>query len=222
MTEEMTSIRRDHAMTPIEYLDSLGLLNRRLIAAHCIFVTDTDISLMKERDVGVAHAMVANIKSAKGVAPALKMFNQGLRIGLATDGPMSGNTLDIIGQLGYVAKVHKLDNKDRNVMPALHVVEMATRGGARALHLEDRIGSLEPGKLADLIVIDTSGTHLTPLYDVYSALVYAANPRDVRTTIIHGRIVMEDRRLLTVDAAEVKARVRALARTITDSVAGIK
>ncbi|HRE08518.1 MAG TPA: amidohydrolase [Opitutaceae bacterium] len=222
MTEEMTSIRREHAMTPIEYLDSLGLLNRRLIAAHCIFVTDTDISLLKERDVGVAHAMVANIKSAKGVAPALKMFNQGLRIGLATDGPMSGNTLDIIGQLGYVAKVHKLDNKDRNVMPALHVVEMATRGGARALHLEDRIGSLEPGKLADLIVIDTSGTHLTPLYDVYSALVYAANPRDVRTTIIHGRIVMEDRRLLTVDAAEVKARVRALARTITDSVAGIK
>jgi 5-methylthioadenosine/S-adenosylhomocysteine deaminase len=223
MTEEMTSIRRDHAMTPIEYLDSLGLLNRRLIAAHCIFVTDTDISLLKERDAGVAHAMVANIKSAKGVSPALKMFNQGVRIGLATDGPMSGNTLDIIGQLGYVAKVHKLDNKDRNVMPALHVVEMATRGGARALHLEDRIGSLEPGKLADLIVIDTSGTHLTPLYDVYSALVYAANPRDVRTTIIHGRIVMEDRRLLTVDAAEVKTRMRTLARTISDSVAaGIK
>jgi 5-methylthioadenosine/S-adenosylhomocysteine deaminase len=92
----------------------------------------------------MAHAMVANIKSAKGVAPALKMFDQGLRVGLATDGPMSGNTLDIIGQLGYVAKVHKLDQKDRNVMPAVNVVEMATRGGARALHLEDRVGSLEP------------------------------------------------------------------------------
>ncbi|MFO1451928.1 MAG: amidohydrolase [Opitutaceae bacterium] len=223
MTEEMTSLRRDYNQTPVEYLDSLGLLNRRLIAAHCIFVSDTDIALMKERDVGVAHALVANIKSAKGVAPALKMYNQGLRIGLATDGPMSGNTLDIIGQLGYVAKVHKLDNKDRNAMPAIQVVEMATRGGARALHQEDRIGSLEPGKRADVIVIDTRATHMIPLYDVYSALVYAANARDVRTTIIHGRIVMEDRKLLTVDAEAVRTHLRGLADTITTAVAaGIK
>jgi 5-methylthioadenosine/S-adenosylhomocysteine deaminase len=219
MTEEMTSLRRDHAMTPVEYLDSLGLLNRRLIAAHCIFVTDSDIALLRDREVGVAHAMVANIKSAKGVAPVLQMLREGVRVGLATDGPMSGNTLDIIGQLGYVAKVHKLDRKDRTVMPAVDVVEMATRGGARALHQEDRLGSLEPGKLADVIVIDTSGSHMIPLYDVYSALVYSASPRDVRTTIIHGRIVMEDRRILTVDAAEVRSRMRTIARTITDRIA---
>lgn len=223
MTEEMTSLRKDYDMTPIEYLDSVGLLNRRLIAAHCIFVTDSDIALLKARDAGIAHNMVANIKSAKGVAPVLKMFNQGLRVGLGTDGPMSGNTLDIIGQLGYVAKLHKLDNKDRNVMPAVNVVEMATLGGARALHREADLGSLEPGKLADVIIIDHDATHLIPLYEPYSALVYAASPRDVRTTIIHGRVVMEDRKITTVDVAEVRAQVRAIAARINTAIAkGLK
>lgn len=223
MTEEMTALRRDHDMTPVEYLDSLGLLNRRLLAAHCIFVTDRDIALLKDRDVGVAHAMVANIKSAKGVAPALKMFDAGVRVGLATDGPMSGNTLDIVGQLGYVAKVHKLDRKDRNVMPAAAVVEMATLGGARALHMEDRIGSLEPGKLADLVIVDTDSTAMLPLYDVYSALVYAASPRDVRTAIVHGRILMEDRVVKSLDPAEIKTQMRALAAKINAAIAaGLK
>ncbi len=179
--------------------------------------------LIKVRDAGVAHNMVANIKSAKGVSPALKMWNQGVRVGLGTDGPMSGNTLDVLGQLGYVAKLHKLDQHDRNVMPAITVVEMATRGGARALHLEDRIGSLEPGKLADVILIDRDATNMIPFYDVYSTLVYAAGPKDVRTTIIHGRVVMEDRNILTLDAAEVKAHLRALATKISAAVArGIK
>lgn len=219
MTDEVATIRKEHNQTPIEYLDSLGLLNRRLVAAHCIFVNDSDLALMKARDVGISHNVVANIKSAKGVAPALKMFNDGLRVGLGTDGPMSGNTLDIIGQLGYVAKLQKLDTKDRNVMPAVHVVEMATRGGARALHLEDRIGSLEAGKLADVILIDRDATHMIPFYDPYSTLVYAAGPRDVRTTIIHGRIVMEDRKILTVDTARVAARMRAIATEIQAAVA---
>lgn len=219
MADEVETLRKERNQTPVEYLDSIGLLNRRLLAAHCIFVTDSDIALLKARDVGVGHAMVANIKSAKGVAPALKMFNDGVRVGLATDGPMSGNTIDIIGQLGYVAKVHKLAAKDRNVMPAVNVVDMATRGGARALHIEDRLGSLEPGKLADVILIDRDGTHMIPFYDVYSALVYAARPSDVRTSIIHGRIVMEDRRVQTVDAADVRTRMRALADRISAAVA---
>ena len=219
MTDEVATLRREHQRTPVEYLDDLGLLNRRLVAAHCIFVTDSDLALLRDREAGVAHAMVANIKSAKGVAPALRMHELGLRVGLATDGPMSGNTLDIIGQLGYVAKVHKLDRKDRNVMPAIEVVTMATRGGARALHLEDRIGSLEAGKLADVVILEAEATHLIPLYDPYAALVYAAGPRDVRTTIIHGRVVMEDRRVLTVDVAEVRARMRALATRIQTAVA---
>jgi len=223
MTEEMTLLRKDHHMTPVEYLDSLGLLNRRLIAAHCIFVTDSDIALLKSRDVGIAHNMVANIKSAKGVAPALKMFDAGLRVGLGTDGPMSGNTLDVIGQLGYVAKLHKLDRKDRNVMPAVQVVEMATMGGARAIHREADLGSLEPGKLADVIIIDHDATNMIPLFDVYSALVYAASPKDVRTTIIHGRVIMEDRKILTIDAAEVRTHMRDITTRINTALAaGLK
>lgn len=223
MTEEMETLKKNYNMTPVEFLNSVGLLNRRLVAAHCIFVTDSDIALLKSHDVGIAHNMVANIKSAKGVSPALKMFNEGLRVGLGTDGPMSGNTLDLIGQLGYVAKLHKLDNHDRNVMPAINVVEMATMGGARAIHREADLGSLEVGKLADVIVIDHEGTNMVPLYDVYSALVYAASPKDVRTTIIHGRIVMEDRKLLTIDAAEVKAHMRDIAGRINAAIAaGLK
>jgi cytosine/adenosine deaminase-related metal-dependent hydrolase len=219
MPYEVEQIKKDFNKTPVEYLDSIGLLSRRLLAAHCIFVSDSDIALLKARDVGIAHNMVSNIKSAKGVAPAWKMFNEGVRVGLGTDGPMSGNTLDIIGQLGYVTKVQKLANHDRNAMPAIDAVEMATMGGARALHMEDRIGSLEAGKLADLIVLDHNSTVMTPFYDVYSTLVYAASARDVRTVIIQGRLIMEDRRIKTVNVAEVRAHMRALSRKIAASVA---
>jgi len=223
MPDEVATTRKAFNQTPIEYLDSVGILNRRLVAAHCIFVTDSDIALMKRRDVGIAHNMVANIKAAKGVSPALKMYDDGLRVGLGTDGPMSGNTLDIIGQLGYVAKVQKLANKDRNVMPAIHVVEMATLGGARALHMEDRLGSLETGKLADVTILDHEGTTMTPFYDVYSTLVYAASARDVRTTIIHGRVIMEDRKIVTVDVAEVKAHMHEIGKRISAFAAqGVK
>jgi 5-methylthioadenosine/S-adenosylhomocysteine deaminase len=219
MTDEVETLRKERNQTPVEYLDSVGLLSRRVVAAHCIFVSNSDIQLLKQRDVGVAHAVVSNSKSAKGVAPAVTMFKEGLRIGLATDGAMSGNTLDIIGQLGYVAKIHKLDQRDRHVMPAIDVVEMATRGGARALHMEDRIGSLEAGKRADLIVLDGDATAMVPRYDVYSALVYAASPKDVLSTVIHGRVVMHDRKLLTVDVNEVKAKMREIGRKVEAAVA---
>jgi cytosine/adenosine deaminase-related metal-dependent hydrolase len=223
MPDEVANSKKNFNKTPVEYLDSIGLLSKRLVAAHCIFVTDSDIALLKARDVGVAHNMVANIKSAKGVAPAWKMFNEAVRVGLGTDGPMSGNTLDIIGQLGYVAKVQKLANRDRNIMPALDVVEMATMGGARALHMEDRVGSLDVGKFADMIVLDHDSTTMTPFYDVYSTLVYAASAHDVSTTIIQGRVIMENRRIRTVDVADVREHMRGLSRNITQAVAhGIK
>jgi 5-methylthioadenosine/S-adenosylhomocysteine deaminase len=203
----------------IEYLDSIGLLTSRLLAAHCIFVNDSDIALLKARDVGVAHNRVANIKSAKGVAPAWKMFKEGVRVGLGADGPMSGNTLDIIGQMGYVAKVQKLVQHDRNIMPAVDVVAMATIGGARALHMEDRIGSLEPGKLADIAVLDHNATTFTPFYDVYSSLVYAASAHDVRTTIFQGRVIMQDWKITTVDVPAVREQMRQISRRITAAVA---
>ena len=220
MTDEVADIRKQYGKTVVEYLDGIGLLSERLVAAHCIFTNDSDIALLKARGVGIGHNIVSNIKSAKGVAPAWKMFKTGARVGLGTDGPMSGNTLDIIGQLGYVAKVHKLVNSDRNIMPAVDVVEMATMGGARALHMEDRIGSLEAGKLADVVVLDHTGTTMTPFYDVYSTLVYAASARDVRTVVIQGRIVMEDRRLGTVSVGEVREKMKGLEKRIAAAVAG--
>lgn len=193
--KEFDKFKTKYNMTPIEYLDSIGLLNKRFIAAHSIFVTESDIALMKKRGIGIAHNMVANIKSAKGVSPALKMFDEGLNIGLGTDGPMSGNTLDIIGQMGYVAKLHKLMNKDRSVMPPQKVVEMATMGGAKAIHREKELGSLEKGKLADIVILETKSTNMQPNFDPYSVLVYSANASNVSTTIVNGKIIMEKKHL---------------------------
>ena len=204
---EIEQIRRDFGKTPVEYLDSVGLLNSRLVAAHCIFVTESDIDLLKRRGVGVGHNMVSNVKAGKGVAPVLTMLDRGVDVGLGTDGAMSGNTLDIMTQMGYVAKIHKLVNEDRTVMPPVDVVEMATIGGARALNMGHRIGSLEVGKLADVIIVDKDAINMIPMYDVYSALVYAATAANVTTTVIHGRVIMENRVIGTVDVEKIRRDV---------------
>lgn len=201
--EEFNKIKKEYGMTPVEYLDSIGILNKRFISAHNIFVTDNDIDILKKRDVGIAHNMVANIKSAKGISPALKMHEEGLRVGLGTDGPMSGNTLDIIGQMGYVAKLHKLDRKDRSVLPPKVAVEMATIGGARAIHRENELGSIEVGKLGDIVVIETKSVNMNPIYDPYSVIVYSANAGNVETVIINGKIVVKDKKIQTVDYKKI-------------------
>jgi cytosine/adenosine deaminase-related metal-dependent hydrolase len=212
--DEIERIRRDFGKTPVEHLDSVGLLESRLVAAHCIFVTESDIDLLKQRGVGVAHNMVSNVKAGKGVAPVLTMLERGVDVGLGTDGATSGNTLDIITQMGYVAKIHKLVNEDRTVMPPVDVVEMATIGGARALEMGDRIGSLEVGKLADVVIVDKDAINMIPMYDVYSGLVYAASAANVTTTIIHGRIIMEERKILTVDVDKIRQDVLELNEAI--------
>ncbi|WP_297476765.1 amidohydrolase [uncultured Photobacterium sp.] len=195
--------KRSGGLSPIKYMESIGALNSNFLAAHVIDANDEDIAILKKHDVGVAHNMSANIKSAKGVAPALKMFNDGLRIGLGTDGPMSGNTLSTIDEFNQVAKVHKLVNKDRAAMPPINVIEMATIGAARALHMEDKIGSLEVGKLADIIVIDTKAPNMIPVYNPYSALVYSAYATNVKHSVVDGKLLMEDRNILTVNEKTV-------------------
>ncbi|MFC1235449.1 amidohydrolase [Vibrio sp. F74] len=207
--------------SPVQYMYDIGALNDKLVGAHMILVDDKDIELVKESDMGVAHNMSANIKSAKGVSPALKMFDEGIRIGLGTDGPMSGNTLSTIDEFSQVAKVHKLVNHDRAAMPPIKVIDMATMGAARALHMEDKIGSLELGKLADIIVIDTKAPNMVPVYNPYSALVYSAYATNVRHTIVDGKVLMQNKKMLTVD--EDKIREEALAfsdivrKTVIDS-----
>ena len=213
---EVKQIREKYNMSVIEYLNSIGFLTDKVVAGHVIFVNDSDIKILKEKNVGIAHNMVANIKSAKGVSPALKMFDEGLRVGLGTDGPMSGNTLDLVSQLGYVAKVHKLESKNRAAMPPYKVVEMATIGGAKALHMEDRIGSLEAGKLADVIIIDTKSLNMQPIYDPYSAIVYSMLPGDVKTTIINGKIIMENRKIKTYDVEKARKDLKSLEKTVRE------
>ena len=190
--------------SPVQYMHDIGALNSQLVGAHMILVDDEDIALVKASDMGVAHNMSANIKSAKGVSPALKMYDQGVRIGLGTDGPMSGNSLSTIAEFGQVAKVHKLVNHDRAAMPPVKVIDMSTMGAARALHMEDKIGSLEVGKLADIIVIDTKAVNMVPMYNPYSALVYSAYPTNVRHAIVDGKLLMEDKKILTVDEDKIR------------------
>ncbi|CEO41120.1 amidohydrolase [Photobacterium kishitanii] len=209
---------RSGGLSPIKYMESIGALNSNFLAAHVIDANDEDIAILKKHDVGVAHNMSANIKSAKGVAPALKMFNDGLRIGLGTDGPMSGNTLSTIDEFNQVAKVHKLVNKDRAAMPPINVIEMATIGAARALHMEDKIGSLEVGKLADIIVIDTKAPNMIPVYNPYSALVYSAYATNVKHSVVDGKLLMEDRNILTVNEKAVRDEALKFADVVRKTV----
>ncbi|WP_256384324.1 amidohydrolase [Photobacterium toruni] len=210
--------KRSGGLSPIKYMESIGALNSNFLAAHVIDANDEDIAILKKHDVGVAHNMSANIKSAKGVAPALKMFNDGLRIGLGTDGPMSGNTLSTIDEFNQVAKVHKLVNKDRAAMPPINVIEMATIGAARALHMEDKIGSLEVGKLADIIVIDTKAPNMIPVYNPYSALVYSAYATNVKHSVVDGKLLMEDRNILTVNEKTVRDEALKFADVVRKTV----
>lgn len=216
--EQEKIAERSDGLSPVKYMDSIGALNKNLVGAHMILVDDEDIELVKKSQMGVAHNMSANIKSAKGVSPALKMYDQDVRIGLGTDGPMSGNTLSTIDEFNQVAKVHKLVNQDRAAMPPIKVIDMATMGAAKALHMEDKVGSLEVGKLADIIVIDTKAPNMVPVYNPYSALVYSANSANVRHTIVDGKILMKDRNMLTVDEDAIRKEALEFAKVVRSTV----
>lgn len=216
--EQEKIAERSNGLSPVQYMHDIGALNANLVGAHMILIDDKDIELVKKSDMGVAHNMSANIKSAKGVAPALKMYDENVRIGLGTDGPMSGNTLSTIDEFNQVAKVHKLVNHDRAAMPPLKVIDMATMGAARALHMEDKIGSLEVGKLADIIVIDTKAPNMVPIYNPYSALVYSANSGNVRHAVIDGKLVMQDRAINTVNEEQIRQEAIAFTDIVRKSV----
>lgn len=210
--------KRTGGKSPVQYMADIGVLNHKLLAAHVIMADDKDLALLKQYDVGVAHNISANTKSAKGVAPVTAMLEKGIRVGLGTDGPMSSNTLTTMNELGLVGKIHKLETKNRAAMPPLTVVEMATMGSARALHMEDKLGSLEPGKLADIIVVDTKAPNMVPMYNAYAALVYGANGANVRHTIVDGTILMEDRILLTADEASIIKDAQIFADKVRETV----
>jgi 5-methylthioadenosine/S-adenosylhomocysteine deaminase len=205
---EVNEIKVKYGKTPIEHLDSLKILGPHLIADHCVCIESSDITTMAKRGVKVVHNPESNMKLASGVAPVPEMLASGLTVGLGTDGCASNNNLDLFMEMDMAAKIHKVNTMDPTVMDAISVLKMATVGGAKVLGLEDFIGSLEVGKKADIIVVDTYQPHLVPMYNPFSHLVYAANGNDVRHTIINGRLVMEDRGLLTLDLDEVIAHAK--------------
>lgn len=204
MGYELKEYKDKYNLTPVGYLDKLGILDSNFISAHTILVNDEDIQILKIRDVKVSHNIGANSKGAKGIMPIFKMKENNIDIGLGTDGPMSGNTLDIITQMSQVGKIHKLFNNDRTLLPSVELVEMATIGGARVLGIDNKVGSIEVGKNADLVLIETQSVNMQPIYDYYSTIVYSSNPSNVDTVIVNGDIVVKNKKLVSGDFNNIR------------------
>lgn len=215
---ETAEIQKRYQARPVEYLERINFLSPRVLGAHVVHVTDADLATLKARAVGIAHCPSSNMKLSSGTSPVPKMLAQGLRVGLGTDGAASNNDLSLWEEMDLAAKLHKLVTMDPTVVTAREALEMATLGGARALHLEQEIGSLEAGKRADVIVVGLDAPHQTPRYNLYSHLVYATKAADVTDTIVNGRVLMRNRRLLTLDEATVKARARAYQQRVSQSL----
>ncbi len=213
---ELATIDERYGTTPVRHLDSLGVLDDRVLAAHMVWPDEEEIGLLAERGVGVAHCPQSNMKVAAGIAPVPAMLAAGVDLGLGTDGPASNNDLSLWQEMDTAAKLHKVNTFDPTVVSAREAVRMATIGGARALDLDDRIGSLEVGKRADLIVVTTDGLHQSPASDPYSLLVYSTTAADVRTVVVDGKVVVDEGAVLTVDVDGVRRRAVQLRQKIEE------
>ena len=212
---------RDKGTSPVNYLNRIGFLNDKVIAAHMVWPTEEELGLLKKLGVGLVHNPQSNMKLASGVAPVPEMLKRDLPVGLGTDGAASNNDLNLWEEMDTAAKLHKLISKDPKVVSAQEAFEMATIRGARALHLEKEIGSIEAGKRADLVIVDLDDLNQTPYYNIYSDLVYSAKAGDVNTVIVEGKVLMRDRRLLTLNEATIKADARRYRERIVKNV-GVK
>jgi 5-methylthioadenosine/S-adenosylhomocysteine deaminase len=219
MQKELDDSLKQNGMSPVQYLDKIGVLGPDVISAHCIFVDEADRKTLAQRGTGCVHNPSSNMMLASGVSPVAEMRAAGVAVGLGTDGPAgSNNDLDLMEEMDLTAKLAKISKMDPLAMNARAVVEMATIEGARAVHLEREIGSLEPGKKADLILIDLDKPNAVPMYDVYAALAYALKGSDVSTVVIGGKPVMLNRKLLTINEQEVLAKAREYKTSIAKSL----
>ena len=195
---------REMGQTPVEFLDSIGALSRHTLAAHCIHATESDLFLMKSRGARIAHCIASNTKAGKGIAPMKDADAIGVPFGLGTDGPSSGNTLSMFDQMRLMPNAQKTKYHDRSIFSAERVVRAATKGGAEALSAE-HFGSLEPGKKADLQLVETESVNMFPAYNPYSALVYSANASNVQLVMADGKILVRDGKLTSMDLPRIKA-----------------
>ncbi len=205
--------------TSIEMYESIGFFDGPTIAAHVVWPTAAEISILVERQVGVIHNPTSNMKIASGISPVADMLKAGVRIGIGTDGAASNNDLDLWEEMRLAAFLQKVEQMNPEVLPARTVLAMATRGGAAAIGLGDQIGSLEVGKRADLIQVAFDDVHHIPTFDVVSHLVYVTDEQDVSSVVVDGKVLMQDRKLLTIDTARVATEARELAAKIQASLA---
>ena len=219
MKKEWEDSEKANRMSPVQYLEKIGVLGPDLVAAHCIFVDEADRKLLAERQVGCVHNPSSNMMIASGVSPVPEMRAAGIAVGLGTDGPAgSNNDLDLMEEIDLAAKLAKISQMNPLALDAKAVVEMATIDGARALHMEKEIGSLEAGKKADLILISLDEPNAVPMYDVYAQVAYSLKGSDVETVVIGGTVVMRERKLLTVDEPAVLEKAREYGKSVKVSL----
>jgi 5-methylthioadenosine/S-adenosylhomocysteine deaminase len=216
--EEADSKKAHGARSVVAYLDSFGFLGPGVVAAHGVWVDAADIAILKARGVGIAHNPESNMKLASGIAPVGAYLAANVAIGLGTDGAASNNDLDMFEAMRQAALLAKVATRDPTAVPAQTALDMATIGGARALAMDQTIGSLERGKRADLIIVSMSSARQTPMYDAVSHLVYVTRGDDVRTTIVNGKVLMQNRQVRTLNRNEVIAQAKTLAQKVRDAV----
>jgi 5-methylthioadenosine/S-adenosylhomocysteine deaminase len=216
---EQDDSMEEYGKTVVPWIKDVGVLDAKIIAAHCVHIDDHEMRMLRKHDASVAHCPSANLKLASGIAPITQMLDLGLNVAIGTDGPASNNDLDMFEEMRLAALLAKVTPINPISLPARQALEMATRNGAKALGMEDQIGSLDVGKYADVIVVDSQTMHNSPQFDfnpqaVYSQLVYAVKGSDVRDTIVHGKVLMRERQLLTVDENKVRDEARAYAERV--------
>ncbi|WP_342572762.1 amidohydrolase [Paenibacillus sp. FSL R5-0749] len=217
--EEVVKIRERYGMTPTEYLEEAGMFEQaHVLLAHGVHLNRRDISRLKGMRGGVAHNPVSNLKLGCGIAPITEMLAQGINVGIGTDGAGSATTVDMFEEIKAATWLQKLDYGDPTRLPAKDVLRMATRGSAILLGLQDEVGVLEVGRKADLILIDLAKPHLQPVHEVESLLAYSVNGADVDTTIVNGQILMQGRKLLTIDEDELYREVKVRAKRIVEGI----
>lgn len=212
--EEVTEMQKREKKRPVVYLDDLGILGSDLIAAHAIYLDEEEIETMAKRDVKVAHCAESNMKLGSGFAPITRMLEKGITVGLGTDGCASNNDLDLFLEMDTAAKLAKVADLNPTMLRAKTVLEMTTCKGARVIGMERTLGAIEPGKKADLIIIDMNAPHMMPMYNPYSQLVYSACGGDVRDVLVNGRILYRDRQFTELDKNEIISRVKEISQAI--------
>ena len=219
MKKELEDSEKANGMSPVQYLEKIGVLGPDIVAAHCIFVDEADRKLLAERGTGCVHNPSSNMMIASGVSRVPEMRAAGVAVGLGTDGPAgSNNDLDLMEEIDLAAKLAKISKMDPLALGAKDVVAMATIDGARAVHMDKEIGSLEAGKKADLLLISLNEPNAVPMYDIYAQIAYSLKGSDVDTVVIGGRVVMRDRKLLTVDEPAVLEKARDYGNAVKKSL----